>query len=420
MTLQAIREAKAAKVAQMRAMLAKADTEKRSLSADESSAFDALKAEVADLETQEQRAEFLAEQERRMSGTAVNTPSGDDRFEVECRAFSLTRAIAAQMGANVDAGREREVSQEIERRSGQKFNGFAVPMQVFEERVITTAAPAAGPGSNIIATDHRGDLYIDRLRAALRIRQLGATVLSGLVGNVDIPGLKASATAGWVAENAAITASDMQFRKVQLSPKHCGAMTEFSRNMLQQSSPDVEQLVRNDFAAVLAEAVDKAAINGAGTTEPVGILQASGTQSQSLATLSWANILAMLEKIETSNGSATAFLTHPKVITALRKTLKESGLPGYLMDDNRSMAGFPVAGSNLVPVVDSTTDTSSLILGNWSDVLIGYWSAFDLLVNPYSETAYSKGNVLVRGMLTCDVAVRHPENFVIAEDVAVA
>ena len=214
----------------------------------------------------------------------------------------------------------------------------------------------------------------------------------------------------------------MQFRKVQLTPKHCGAITEFSRNMLLQSSPDIEALVRADFAAILAEAVDDAAINGAGGTEPTGILQTVGIQTASLASLTWPAILGMLEKIDTANGSATAFLTHPKVVSALRSKLKEAGDAGagYLMNDAGNLAGYPLAASNLVPVVDDTVDTSSLILGNWSDILIGYWSAFDLLVNPYESTAYSKGNVLVRGMLTCDVAVRQPQNFVVADDVAVA
>jgi len=55
--------------------------------------------------------------------------------------------------------------------------------------------------------------------------------------------------------------------------------------------------------------------------------------------------------------------------------------------------------------------SSPLIFGNWSDLLIGYWSAFEILVNPYEATAYQKGNVSVRGLLTCDVAVRHPASF---------
>ena len=59
---------------------------------------------------------------------------------------------------------------------------------------------------------------------------------------------------------------------------------------------------------------------------------------------------------------------------------------------------------------------SALIYGNWSDLLLGYWSAFDLLVNPYESTAYSKGNVQIRGMLTMDVQVRQPASFAAIQD----
>ena len=34
-----------------------------------------------------------------------------------------------------------------------------------------------------------------------------------------------------------------------------------------------------------------------------------------------------------------------------------------------------------------------------------------MLVNPYMESAYKKGNVALRIVLTMDVAIRHPEAF---------
>jgi hypothetical protein len=63
MNLQAIREQRAQHVAAMRAMLTTAEGEKRSLTADEQSNFDALKAKVTDLEGQEARAQFLVDAE---------------------------------------------------------------------------------------------------------------------------------------------------------------------------------------------------------------------------------------------------------------------------------------------------------------------------------------------------------------------
>jgi HK97 family phage major capsid protein len=313
---------------------------------------------------------------------------------------------------------------ELAKRAGRPAQGILVPLEVMEQRVLTTALPAGGPGSNLIQTDLDGAQFIDRLRAAMKVQGLGATVLNGLVGNLDIPRLKGSASTGWVAENSALTASDHQFGKVTLTPKHVGAMTELSRNMLQQTSLDVEQLVRADFAAILAEAVDRAAIYGTGSgNDPTGILNVVGIGSVSLGTngaaLGIDNTADLIGAVHNADVAETSrgFLTTPKVRTAAMK-LKDSqnrpyGVPAVFQ-------GERVEFSNCVPsnlTKGTGTGLSAAIYGNWSDLLIGYWSAFDLLVNPYEATAYSKGNVSIRAMLTCDVATRYPASFAAIKDV---
>lgn len=421
MQLAAIREARAAKVAEARALL---NTE--NLSAEQKIKFDALKGEITALEADEGRAQFLADAERRAAGEPVR--GTDTNFEAECRAFSLTKAIAAQLpNSNVDAGREREISQELARRSGRTFQGIAVPTQVFEERVVTTGLPAGGPGSNIIATDYRGDQFIDRLRNAIKVRQLGATVLSNLTGNVDIPRLKGSVTTGWVAENSALTASDAQFEKISLTPKHVGALAEYSRNMLQQSSPDVESLLRRDMALMLAEAVDLAAIAGTGASnQPLGILGTAGIGSVAIGAnggpITWASVIDLIAAVENVNGVGSGFFTNTKVTKSARKTLKTTAdtSSNMVMTDPNTLAGYPLQASNLVPS-NLTKGTSAgvcsaLIFGNWSDLILGYWSELDVLVNPYESTAYSKGNVQIRAMATMDVKVRQPASFAAIQD----
>ena len=61
-----------------------------------------------------------------------------------------------------------------------------------------------------------------------------------------------------------------------------------------------------------------------------------------------------------------------------------------------------------------TATTSVVIFGAWSQLLVGYWSGVDILVNPYETTAYMRGRVLMRVMRDCDVAVRHGESFAYA------
>lgn len=441
MTLRELREKRARLVAEMRQITDKPAGEGGDLSAEQATKFDAAKAELAKLDAQIDRRHVLDEAERRGAGETISG-SGDDRLDQALGEFSLRRAILAQVpGHTEDCGRERELSAEIARRAGRTFQGIAVPLAVFhqrieprdrerlERRVVTTAAPVGGPGSNIIATDYMGNMFIDRLRAALRVRQLGATVLSGLVGNVDIPRLKASATAGWVAENAALSATDQEVEKITLTPKHAGALTEFSRNMLLQSSPDIETLIRSDFAAILAEAVDRVAIKGGGSNEPTGVLGTSGIGAVAMGTdggvITWPKIIDLIAEAEIDNAFGTAFMTNSKVVKSARKASKVASTDSVMiMESPSELAGYPLASTNLVPSNltkgSSGAVCSALLFGNWADLILGYWSEFDLLVNPYESTAYSKGNVQVRGMLTMDVDVRHPESFAAIQDLTTA
>jgi len=388
------------------------------LSETQEKTFAELRANFEKTEKSIDRQTLLDEADRRADGEAI-AGDNDRNFDHEIRTrYSLTRAIAGASGLDIDDAFEREASAEIKRRGDRNFQGIAVPMQVFEKRVVTTAAPAGGPGGNIIATDFRGDQFIDILRTQMVTQQRGATVLSGLTANVDIPRLKTSAVAGWVAENAALSASDQEFDKVSLSPKHVGAITEFSRNMLLQSTPDIEQLIRNDFAGVLARALDAAALVGGGTNEPDGLIASGIDSTVSMATPSWSTVLDLINIVEEADAAGNGFVMRPLVAKKLRETAKVASTDSVMiMESPDSLAGYPVSRTTLLPIdTVPTPDDTTIIFGQWSDLLIGYWSAFDLLVNPYESTAYSKGNVSVRGMLTADIAVRHIESFAAATD----
>jgi hypothetical protein len=159
MHLPALKESRASKVDALRGIVAAAEKERRDMTEAEQAAFDTGKTELEAIEKQVRNAEFLAEFERRASGEPVT--NGDGRFEVECREFSIRKAIASQIyGLQVDAGREREVSQELERRSGTKAEGIMCPTAVFEKRVVTTglrpldlvacSSPLTGGLSNLL------------------------------------------------------------------------------------------------------------------------------------------------------------------------------------------------------------------------------------------------------------------------------
>jgi HK97 family phage major capsid protein len=291
-----------------------------------------------------------------------------------------------------------------------------VPLHVLEQRVQTANNDVAG--GYTVGTDHRADLFVEPFRNSLLARRLGVRVLSGLTGNLSIPRHTSSTSAGWVSENQALTASDMSFGSMSLTPRHAGGISEWSRQMVQQSSPDIEQLVRNDLSFMLAQAIDTAILFGAGGTEPIGLLNTAGVQTSSMATPTWTQIVGMLKKLELVNATPTAWLMGANPKAKLMSIVDGVGMPAKFLDNGR-MINIPAYSTNQLADKTGTPDTGRVILGDWSQIMLGIWgNEIDILVNPYAETAYSKGNIQIRAMTTCDIAVRHAESFVVADDVA--
>src|SRR5688572_6985648 len=137
--LRKLLEKRTAIVTEMRGITAAPAGDGGDLSAEQSTRFEQLKTELGGLEKQIERQQLVDAAERRMSGTPISG-TGDNRLDEELRNFSLVRAIAGQvpdLAGRIDCGREREISNELAKRSGMTYRGVAIPMQVFEKRVVT-------------------------------------------------------------------------------------------------------------------------------------------------------------------------------------------------------------------------------------------------------------------------------------------
>jgi len=397
-SIAAVREAKAAKINEARALL---NTE--NLSAEGKAAFDKLKADITALETDEARAQFLADAERRAVGERVSgEPAGLGDLE---KRVSLLRVVqAAVEGRSLD-GAEREYSQELERRSGRKAQGTFVPLAALEKRTnLTTTA------GDLVPTDHRGDLYVGALRNSLVVRGLGVRTLTGLRGNLEVPKFGTGTSAAWVNENEAIPDSDMTFASITMTPRHVGAISSWSRQLAMQSDPSIEQLLRDDLAYVIGAAVDSAILTGDGVKEPLGILgrtASNGDVQTASIPATWADVLDIEQQLAAVNVVPNAWYTSPAVLTGLRKVLKAPTAGSDYIATAGRIGEIPAYTSNAAPA-------STAVLGDWSQVLFASWSGIDLLLNPYETEAYKRGNVLVRAILTCDVGIRHEQAFVVA------
>ena len=401
MQLHQIREARAAKVNEARSLLASMPT----LTPEAQTKFDAIKAEIVALEGQEERARFCEEAERRSMGTPVHKSVTDLESNI-----SIVEAIAAHAENRSLSGALAEYNQE-QKRQGVQAKGVLIPHSLFEQRAAQTTTTAAG----IVPEDFRADQFVGLLRNSMIVRSLGARLLPNLRGDVVIPRQATTSTAQWLAEGDALTDSGLTFNSITLKPRHVGAITELSRQLLQQSNPSIESLVRDDFINVVSLAIDKALIHGDGVKEPEGLLTAA-TGTGTLGAPTWAKVLTVLQGLALKNVAPSAWLTHPEVATILRKTLREAGLPGYLLD-NGQLAGVPVAVTNQLAEKAGAPATGRVIVGDFSEMLVGTWGSVDILTNQYAAGPYSRGAIQVRILTTCDMVPRREDAFTVIDDV---
>ena len=402
MQLHQIREAKAARVSEARSLLASMPT----LTPEAQTKFDAIKAEIVNLEGQEARAQFVEDAERRSLGTPVHKSVTDLENSI-----SIVEAIAAHAENRSLTGALAEYNQE-QKRQGVQAKGVLIPHSLFEQRAAQTTTTAAG----IVPEDFRADQFVGLLRNSMVVRSLGARVLPNLRGDVVIPRQATTSTAQWLAEGDALTDSGLTFDSIGLTPKHVGAITELSRQLLQQSNPAIESLVRQDFIDVVSLAIDRALIHGDGLKEPEGLLTAA-TGTGTLGAPTWAKVMTVLQGLAMKNITPNAWLTHPEVATKLRSMLTIDGLPGWMLDDNGRLAGIPVAISNQLVKKAGTPATGRMIVGDFSEMIVGTWGSVDVVTNMYAEGPFSRGAVQVRILTTCDMVPRREDAFTVIDDI---
>lgn len=402
-----IQEKRAKLIDAGKAIEARAKADKReALSAEETTDLDRIAGEIEALNGEERRARIFEAAERQAAGE----PVGGADMTRELRNYSVAKAVQQAATGRLD-GVEAEFHQELAR--GREVRGVMVPTEaLLGERRDQTVGTAAS-GGLLVTTTQTG--LVDRYRPALKVESMGATVLRGLSGFVEIPMVDTSGSTSWVGEGGAATGSGMTFKKTSIGPKTVTAQYGITRRLLLQSSTAIEPLMRSDLGFLLAQALDAAAINGSGASnEPLGLLNTAGigTVTPSIAfSDTTADLIAALE-LDDVTGSR-AFLTNPTVMAACRK-LKDAD--SHIMPTAELFHGERVEQTTQVPkTLGAGTNKSALIFGTWSELVIGYWSAVDILVNPYHPDVASSGGALIHAFLDADVTVRRKEGFAFAE-----
>jgi hypothetical protein len=350
---------------------------------------------------------------------------GMSHFEVkQYSLMNVLRYLADPKPATASAaGYELEWSQQAEKSHARSASGVIIPHEVLSFRPQAASIGTFSAGGALVAADRLDGNFIELVRQRSAFISSGVTVLSGLQGNVEIGKQTGRSTYYFVGEDVDVTASDLTFGLVNMSPKTIGARVPVSRRAMIQTSPDVESLVRNDIINEVTLGVDYVIGYGSGSSsQPRGLLNTTGIGSVTFsggATATYSTqqggstancgTFAQYVALETAIANANLDVGNMRYIMntatrgGLKTTLRDSVAGAdYIFRDNGTVNGYSVTASNQLQQND-------VFFGNWSDMLVGFWSGIDLVVDPYTQAA--KGQVIFTAFQDFDVAARRADSF---------
>lgn len=343
----------------------------------------------------------------------------------EVQRYSFARALHASVtGDWSKAGLERSASEAVSKMLGASPEGFFVPLDIWRRDFNVGTSTEAG---NLVATDLRGDLYVDALRNAMVLAGMGVRILPGLSANVDMPRKSAISTIGTLTEIGSAAETNPQTAKVTLSPKRLGAFVEVSKQSIIQSAMALEAMIRDDLltgAAVIAESL---ALNGVGSnSQPTGIRNTSGigtaTAGANGATIAWSHIVGLESACANANAEPdrlAGYLVNTRTRGNAKQVQRGTNLP-FLWDNGPQPLNGYRAGvtnnlpSNLTKGTNTTVCSAALFSSDWSMAVLGFFGAPDVVVDPYTKA--DTGQVKITLNQFFDFGVRQPGAFAKIED----
>src|SRR3954454_20319665 len=177
---------------------------------------------------------------------------------------------------------------------------------------------------------------------------------------VRVPRIANGVTAGFVAEGAQISDGDVAFDEVTLLPstlKGLKVLVKLSNELIRTSVVGLDAVLRTRLVTDVANALDAALWDGAGTTNTIkGILRATGITT---GTLNLADPDSLIDGLAAAQGnkvSPTHWVMTPASFAAIRKVKVGTGDRRYVIEPNTiqtgvsfQLFGLPVIVTDFIP-----------------------------------------------------------------------
>ena len=289
--------------------------------------------------------------------------------------FSLIKAIndvVNNRNINEDALSVIEMGATEMRKSGLSYSGqIQLPVEERADTDGAIVATVAEQGKEIVETEKLN--ILGPLRGKSILSEVGATFLTGLVGNISIPTYSGS-TCGWKGEMASAEDGKGDFDTVELSPKRLTAYIDISKQFLVQDSVGAEELLRADIVNALVAKLEQTIFGDAAgdANKPEGIFY-----NAEEAEPSWSAVCDAEAELTDYLGDKK-FAMSPTAKSAFKQTTisgEKSDL--RLLMNGNEVDGYPVSTS-------SNVVSGGWAFGDFKELVVAQWGAIDIVVDPYT------------------------------------
>lgn len=324
---------------EMRALNDRAQNEKRDFTADEQAKYNALDARFDSLQAEIKRAEKLAEREKFMdeSPNYAGASQGEREAMSERELNSaFFRMLAKSPGEQHQLARALNITTDAD-------GGFTVPK---------------GFASSVI----------EKLNKETLMRKISSVIATSSTTQIPVEATRPEFK--WLAEAVAFSEANATFSKIELNAHKCGGVIKLSTEILEDSSIDIENYIRNKMYDALSDLEEQAFLNGTGTNQPTGVctgLTASVTTAAQ-TTIKYEEVLDLYYALAKSYRANACFIVSDSFEKQLRLIKDGNGMPiwqpALSAGAPNTLLGRPIYTSEFLPAV--AKDAMPAIFGDFS------------------------------------------------------
>ena len=256
---------------------------------------------------------------------------------------------------------------------------------------------------------------IDLARNASTVIRAGAVTVPMTTATLKLARMTGDVTAAWYAEAGAISESDATLDSITLTARKMACMVRINREILEDSSPGVDGIIRNSVAQAMALELDRVALVGTGTApQPRGLQNVSGINTvTSVGTpADYGKFLDAIFEVRLDNFEPNAVINSVRTAKTLAKLftgISSDKTPLMMPSDYSALTRF---ASNQIPVnLGVGTNESLAFVGKFDELMIGLRQNIIIEVSNSASDVFEKDQVMLRATWRGDVQVTRATAF---------